>query len=225
MKKITTIAVIAALALMVSGCDFIRQIAGRPTTAQIEAMDAEDLEEAVEEAACCCCDTLCVCDSCCCAEGACCADSLCCKEDACCKDSLCCKEACDKACEKECVESCEKPCEGEAAVETPAEEPVVEPVAVEKPVAAAEEPAVEETPAAQKKYCVVIGTFSSEANAAAQVKRAEKAGYEVVTFPIGKKLTAVAVAPTDVKAEAFKTLKEVKTKKFCPADAYVFVVK
>ncbi|MBR6456985.1 MAG: SPOR domain-containing protein [Bacteroidales bacterium] len=218
MKKITTIAVIAALAVMVSGCDFIRQIAGRPTTAQIEAMDAEDLEEAVEEAACCC-DTLCVCDSCCCA------DSLCCKEDACCKDSLCCKEACDKACEKECVESCEKPCEGEAAVETPAEEPVVEPVAVEKPAAAAEEPVVEETPAAQKKYCVVIGTFSCEANAAAQVKRAEKAGYEVVTFPIGKKLTAVAVAPTDVKAEAFKTLKEVKTKKFCPADAYVFVVK
>ena len=229
MKKISIIAIVAVLAVCVSGCDFVRKIAGRPTAAQIDAMNIEVVEEPVAEEAKCCCDSLCPCDSACC-----CKDSVCCCKDSvcCCKDSVCCKEACEKACEKHCEKECEKHCD---SAET---EPVVEPVAVEKP-AQCTEPApapkkekarfrtgpVCEKAVLENKYYVLIGTFAKEANVNAQVKKAEKAGYTVVTIPFHGGLTAVAVNPTNSKADAVKTLGCVQGKKFCPADAYILVVK
>ena len=230
MKKTTIIAVIAALALLVSGCDFIRQIAGRPTSDQLEAMDAVEVVDPDAPA-----------------------DSLCCADTLCCKDTVCCNAApCDSCkAEKACGKKCEKPCEAVGEPEPVAEpEPVVEPVAVEKPAPAAKpapkakpapaaKPAPKAAPKAarvfpgpvckkavlENKYYVVIGTFANCANAAAQAVKAEKAGYKVVFIPFENYLTAVTVAPTDNRAQALKSLEEVKTKKFCPADAYVLVVK
>ena len=242
MKKITTIAIIAAFAVAVSGCDFIRQIAGRPTSNEIEAMEAAEAP----------------------ADSLCCGDSLCCKDSLCCPDSLCCKrempcDSCANACcgeakpceaKPECeAHSCEE-CDAEAA---PAAEPVVEEVPVEKPACEAKHeceakpceakpaPAAKPAPKAKparifrgpvsknvtlpNKYYVVIGTFANPSNVSAQAARAEKAGYKVALVPFDKYLTAVAVNPTDNKNEAIKTLECVKSKKFCPKDAYILVVK
>ena len=232
MKKITILAVIAVFAVSVSSCDFIRQIAGRPTSNEIEALDEAELIAEPEDSLCC-------------------ADTLCCKDSLCCPDSLCCKQQmpCD-SCAKACCEAkpCEaKPCEECDAEAAPVAEPVVEAVPVEKPACEAkpceEKPVCEAKPAPKakpsrifrgpvcpkaelaNKYYVLIGTFKVEANVAAQVKRAEKAGYTVVTVPFKNGLTAVAVNPTDCKDEALKTLCGLKDKKFCPKDAYVLVVK
>ena len=70
MKKISVIAVFAALLCMVSGCDFIRSIAGRPTSDQLAAADSSEV----------------VCDQ----EELCPSDTL----EACCPDSLECETPC-----------------------------------------------------------------------------------------------------------------------------------
>lgn len=253
MKKFTVLAVVAVLAVCVSSCDFVRSIAGRPTSDELAtgvAAPGSYLETQVVTDSLCCADSLCCQDSLCCAECACCADSLscckaegeccckaegecCCKaEEGCPKENCCCKEACcdkpeecgecDKAEKCEVAEECDK-CE-KAAAQAP--KPAAKPAPVKKaPAARIFRGPVCEKAALENKYFVVIGTFKVEANACAQAKRAEKAGYKVVSIPFANCLTAVAVAPTDNRAEALKSLDEVKTKKFCPADAYVLVVK
>ncbi|MBP5488046.1 MAG: SPOR domain-containing protein [Bacteroidales bacterium] len=262
MKKITFIALIAVLAVGVSSCDFVRSIAGRPTSDELgagvaapgETMQYELLDTTV--AAACACDSLCCADSlcckencctaegaCCCKGGECCKEYCCCKGGECCKENCCCKaEACgecpkeDKCgeCKKaeecgECAEApkCEAVQECNKCEETPAPvaKPAPAPKAKKAPAARIFRGPVCKKAALENKYYVVIGTFKVEANACAQAKRAEKAGYKVVTIPFTNCLTAVTVAPTDDKAEALKSLEQVKTKKFCPADAYVLVVK
>ncbi|MBO4605400.1 MAG: SPOR domain-containing protein [Bacteroidales bacterium] len=234
MKKLTILAAVAVFAVCVSSCDFVRSIAGRPTSDELStgvAAPGENMEYLVPdstEAAVCPCDSLCAMpDSlCCCITGVCSeADSLCCKEN-CPKEEKCAEcpkaENCPKAEKCEVAEECDK-CE-KAAAQAP--KPAAKPAPVKKaPAARIFRGPVCEKAALENKYFVVIGTFKVEANACAQAKRAEKAGYKVVSIPFSNCRTAVAVAPTDDRAEALKSLDEVKTKKFCPADAYVLVVK
>lgn len=195
MKKITTIAMIAALAITVSGCDFIRSIAGRPTSSQIQEMDEAELVEEAQEAPCCNADTLC------CGDTLCCPDSLCCTQmpcDSCVKDcGKSCKEV-EKACcelEKACAEvekacgeiekSCEKACE-EKTCEA---KPVVEPAPVEKPCEAKPvvEPAPVEKPCEAKPACEKKPVCEAKPAREAKPKAAPRKAVRIFTGPVCKK--------------------------------------
>lgn len=227
MKKIITLALVASLAVCATSCDFLRTIAGRPTSKEIAQMAQQQEEAAVAEGCCADCQHLCegcehACsdcqaepDTCACCQHAC--DS--CKAE-CTGNCDSCKVACTE-CEgcKECKEPCEK-CEGctECTEAAPAEEVKAEEAA----------PAVEALPEAQPetyKYYVLLGSFADCTNATRMYKAAEKYNLNPSYIKISKKLTAVGVCPTNIKYEAQCSLKECKKLKFCPADAYVYEVK
>ena len=71
------------------------------------------------------------------------------------------------------------------------------------------------------RYYVMIGAFSSSANAARQAARAEKAGYTSAVIPLKNGISAVGVCPTNSLTEVCNALKKVRQEPFCPADAWI----
>lgn len=74
-----------------------------------------------------------------------------------------------------------------------------------------------------KRYCIIVGSFADRNNAAKMASMVSAAGYEPVVMSYNNGFTAVGVCPSDTLTEVFAKLKEVKTQKFCPADAWVLV--
>ena len=70
-------------------------------------------------------------------------------------------------------------------------------------------------------YYVMIGAFSSPANAAKQVAKAEAAGYAATTILFRNGFTAVGVCPSNSLPEVFASLRKVRLERFCPADAWI----
>ena len=240
MKKISVIAVLVALIAMVSGCDFIRSIAGRPTSQDLNAADSTVTEEADLEA-----DTL-KCGEC--------SDTLECCSTLECPDTLACAQTdgCpDCAGTKTCPEEAEVcPQDSSCTVEAFEEGEEASDLDVEEPAPAVESaPAVEPEPAAvvepkplknlsmvqiskkalgQKaaldyKYYVLIGTFAKKENLDRQVAKARKAGLEVEKITFSNGLVAVGVCPTDNFATAVSSLETLKKLDFCPKDAHIIV--
>ena len=71
------------------------------------------------------------------------------------------------------------------------------------------------------RYYVMIGAFSSSANAARQAARAEKAGYTSAVIPLKNGISAVGVCPTNSLTEVCNALKKVRQEPFCPGDAWI----
>ena len=71
------------------------------------------------------------------------------------------------------------------------------------------------------RYYVMVGAFSSSANAARQVARAEKAGFTATVIPLKNGISAVGVCPTNSLNEVCASLKKVRREPFCPADAWI----
>lgn len=240
MKKISVIAVLVALLAMVSGCDFIRSIAGRPTSQDLSAADTDTLKCSE------CADTLECCSTLECPDTLACASSDGCSdcvqkqagpetEPVACPEDSCAIEAFGQDDE---VSDLDEP----APVAEP--EPVVEPEAVAEPAPAAEpEPVavVEPKPlktlsmvqiskkalgqkaALDYKYYVLIGTFAKKENLDRQVAKALKAGLEVEKITFSNGLVAVGVCPTDNFATAVSSLETLKKLDFCPKDAHIIV--
>ena len=223
MKKFSVLAVLVALVCMVSGCDFIRSIAGRPTSDQLAAADSSEV----------------VCDQ----EGSCPVDTL----EACCADSLECESPCTDSlrcasCEEE-IEAMDSEDEmSDLDAEQPEleeqPEPEVEPVPAPAPApVAVVEPkplkslsmiqiskkSIGQKAALDYKYYVLIGTFAKKENLDRQVARARKAGLEVEKITFSNGLVAVGVCPTDNFATAVSSLETLKKLDFCPKDAHIIV--
>ena len=71
------------------------------------------------------------------------------------------------------------------------------------------------------RYYVMIGAFSSSANAARQAARAEKAGYPATVIPLKNGISAVGVCATNSLTEICAALKKVRQEPFCPDDAWI----
>lgn len=72
-------------------------------------------------------------------------------------------------------------------------------------------------------YYIVIGAFSLEANCEKMIAKAEARGYECVKIPFSNGFTSVGICGTDILAEAFASLRKVRTEAFCPSDVWVLV--
>lgn len=252
MKKILGPVAIALMALCVSGCDFFRALAGRPTSAQLPKTDTV--------ASCCAIpDTLALTDTSSC--------SGCCEaQDSAlaAKDSCCCAPA-DSVAKTDTL--CSPVAEPEAAAE-PATEPAIELVTepVTEPAAEPEAtPEAQPTPAPAPKpapapetveetiisnlgqrtgflkvsvsyndirltntvesgYYILIGTFRQKSNADRLARQAAKAGLEVTRLEYANGRTALAVRRSDNLGDAFVALGEVRKLSFSPKDACILVV-
>lgn len=236
MKKILGPVAIALMALCVSGCDFFRALAGRPTSAQLPKADTV--------ASCCAIpDTLALTDTSSC--GGCCEakDSTLAAKDSCCcapadsiskTDTLCCPVA-------------EQEPAAEPATE-PAAEPEPEPEATPEAQPAPVPETVEEaiisnlgqrtgflnvgvsyndirlTNTVESGYYILIGTFRQKSNADRLARQAAKAGLEVTRLEYANGRTAVAVRRSDNLGDAFVALGEVRKLSFSPKDACILVV-
>lgn len=71
-------------------------------------------------------------------------------------------------------------------------------------------------------YYVVLGSFKSGANAQALLRKVKAAGdYAPVLVAFRNGMVAVAAYPSDKVQDAVAHLKELKTKDFCPPDAWI----
>lgn len=207
-SKIFASAVMAVTVFSLSGCDFFRMVAGRPTSAQFAPSTKTvetpaDTLRAPVDTLCACEDTLCPCAP---------VDTLCVQTDTLSApaDTLCapadtlCAPA-DTVCAP--ADTLAAPvdtvCTMEETPDMRARSEVVEPVPY--------------------KYCIVIGTFKDNGNAMWQKRRAERAGYKAVTIDCRGGMTAVAVNPTNDLNQARETFAKVKKASFCPKDAFIMV--
>ena len=252
MKKILGPVAIALMALCVSGCDFFRALAGRPTSAQLPKADTV--------ASCCAIpDTLALTDTSSC--GGCCEakDSTLAAKDSCCcapadsiakTDTLCCPVAEQEPAAEPATEPAAEPAT-EPATEPAAEpepEPEATPEAQPAPTPAPVPETVEEaiisnlgqrtgflnvgvsyndirlTNTVESGYYILIGTFRQKSNADRLARQAAKAGLEVTRLEYANGRTAVAVRRSDNLGDAFVALGEVRKLSFSPKDACILVV-
>ena len=73
------------------------------------------------------------------------------------------------------------------------------------------------------RYYVVVGAFSKEGNIEKMEGFASEKGYETVRIPFDNGFTAVGLCGTDVLAEAYVSLRHIRTEEFCPDDVWVLV--
>ena len=71
------------------------------------------------------------------------------------------------------------------------------------------------------RYYVMVGAFTSTANAAKQVAKAEAAGYPATVIPFKNGFNAVGICPSNSLPEVFASLRKVRRERFCPADAWI----
>ena len=244
MKKILGPVAIALMALCVSGCDFFRALAGRPTSAQLPKADTV--------ASCCAIpDTLALTDTSSC--GGCCEakDSTLAAKDSCCcapadsiakTDTLCCpvaeqEPAAEPATEPATEPAAEPEPEPEATPEAqPAPTPAPVPETVEEAIISnlgqrtgflnvgVSYNDIRLTNTVESGYYILIGTFRQKSNADRLARQAAKAGLEVTRLEYANGRTAVAVRRSDNLGDAFVALVEVRKLSFSPKDACILVV-
>lgn len=238
MKKILGPVAIALMALCVSGCDFFRALAGRPTSAQLPKADTV--------ASCCAIpDTLALTDTSSC--GGCCEakDSTLAAKDSCCcapadsiakTDTLCCPVAEQEPAAEPATEPAAEP-EPEATPEAqPAPTPAPVPETVEEAIISnlgqrtgflnvgVSYNDIRLTNTVESGYYILIGTFRQKSNADRLARQAAKAGLEVTRLEYANGRTAVAVRRSDNLGDAFVALGEVRKLSFSPKDACILVV-
>ena len=240
MKKILGPVAIALMALCVSGCDFFRALAGRPTSAQLPKADTV--------AACCAIpDTLALTDTSSC--GGCCEakDSTLAAKDSCCcapadsiskTDTLCCPVAEQEPAAEPATEPATEPAaEPEPEPEaTPEAQPAPVPETVEEAIISnlgqrtgflnvgVSYNDIRLTNTVESGYYILIGTFRQKSNADRLARQAAKAGLEVTRLEYANGRTAVAVRRSDNLGDAFVALGEVRKLSFSPKDACILVV-
>ena len=240
MKKILGPVAIALMALCVSGCDFFRALAGRPTSAQLPKADTV--------ASCCAIpDTLALTDTSSC--GGCCEakDSTLAAKDSCCcapadsiakTDTLCCPVAEQEPATEPATEPAAEPePEPEATPEAqPAPTPAPVPETVEEAIISnlgqrtgflnvgVSYNDIRLTNTVESGYYILIGTFRQKSNADRLARQAAKAGLEVTRLEYANGRTAVAVRRSDNLGDAFVALGEVRKLSFTPKDACILVV-
>ena len=240
MKKILGPVAIALMALCVSGCDFFRALAGRPTSAQLPKADTV--------ASCCAIpDTLALTDTSSC--GGCCEakDSTLAAKDSCCcapadsiskTDTLCCPVAEQEPAAEPATEPAAEPePEPEATPEAqPAPTPAPVPETVEEAIISnlgqrtgflnvgVSYNDIRLTNTVESGYYILIGTFRQKSNADRLARQAAKAGLEVTRLEYANGRTAVAVRRSDNLGDAFVALGEVRKLSFTPKDACILVV-
>ena len=250
MKKILGPVAIALMALCVSGCDFFRALAGRPTSAQLPKADTV--------ASCCAIpDTLALTDTSSC--GGCCEakDSTLAAKDSCCcapadsiakTDTLCCpvaeqEHAAEPATEPATEPAAEPEPEPEATPEaqpsstpSPAPTPAPVPETVEEAIISnlgqrtgflnvgVSYNDIRLTNTVESGYYILIGTFRQKSNADRLARQAATAGLEVTRLEYANGRTAVAVRRSDNLGDAFVALGEVRKLSFTPKDACILVV-
>lgn len=74
-----------------------------------------------------------------------------------------------------------------------------------------------------KRYYVVVGTFGSPANAKNLASKAKASGYETTLIPFNNGFTAVGLEASDKLSDCIKSLENIRTKSFCPRDAWILV--
>ena len=244
MKKILGPVAIALMALCVSGCDFFRALAGRPTSAQLPKADTVASCFAIP-------DTLALTDTSSC--GGCCEakDSTLAAKDSCCcapadsiakTDTLCCpvaeqEPAAEPATEPATEPAAEPEPEPEATPEAqPAPTPAPVPETVEEAIISnlgqrtgflnvgVSYNDIRLTNTVESGYYILIGTFRQKSNADRLARQAAKAGLEVTRLEYANGRTAVAVRRSDNLGDAFVALGEVRKLSFSPKDACILVV-
>lgn len=73
------------------------------------------------------------------------------------------------------------------------------------------------------RYYIVVGAFSNKDNASRLASKLDAEGFSPTVVPYRNGFTAVAICPSNTLSEVYASLKSVKDRKFCPADAWVLV--
>lgn len=76
-----------------------------------------------------------------------------------------------------------------------------------------------------KNYFVMVGTFSRKSNAEQLLVLCREAGYSPALIPYSNGYTAVAAHSCVTLKEALSALEDLKTRPFCPADAWIMSAK
>lgn len=177
MRRIPVICVLAILLLTVTGCDFFRWVAGRPTAAQLEQKRAAVVAQAV-------------------------ADQLAQERERAVRDSL-------AALEKHQTDS--------VAAETFFSQHRVTRIHSRSLPGLR----LEDIPF---RYCIVLAGFSQPGNAEKFADSLKEAGYESVVMKYTRGSNAiVGVCPTDHFGDLLDVYQRVRTEKFCPKDAWIFI--
>lgn len=74
-----------------------------------------------------------------------------------------------------------------------------------------------------RRYYVIVGTFSSPDNAKLQASKAGEKGYTAALIPYYNGFTAVGINGTDRLRDAWETLHKVSQEPFCPKDAWMLI--
>ena len=171
MKKIAVIASLTAVLLSISGCDFFRTLAGRPTSADIaqkrELIAHEEFQHKHR------------------------------------LDSL-------KAVQKQISDSL-------AYIDSIK--------SAKSSVKTSSQISSSSRGALSSRYYIIIGSFANAENAErlASVVSGEGFGVQLIEYRNG--FTAVGACPTDDLAEAYKSLKAVSEKRWCPKEAWILETK
>lgn len=168
-KMIRTIALLLPLLLMLTGCDFLRKLAGRPTSEDIAVM-AECIRQ--KEAA-----------------------ALKAREDS---------IAAAEALRRHLADSV-------AAVEALKGEKVLGParfggIRTTEPL---------------PRYIIILGAFSSQANAERYAAQLQEKGYPSRMLPFGNSFTGVGICATDDVISIAASIKDVKGQDFCPEGVWI----
>jgi len=73
----------------------------------------------------------------------------------------------------------------------------------------------------QKRYYVMVGTFSKKENALSVSERANALGYEATLITYRNGFVAVGLAGTDNLSEAYRSFCKIKDESFCPNDVWI----
>ena len=71
------------------------------------------------------------------------------------------------------------------------------------------------------RYYVMIGAFSTPANAERQAGKAEQAGYPATLIPFRNGFIAVGICPSNSLTEVYASLRKLRAERFCPKDAWI----
>lgn len=74
----------------------------------------------------------------------------------------------------------------------------------------------------KSRYYIVIGAFGNVSNAERLASKSDQAGLGATLVKyLGGRMTAVAVCPSETKAELYRNLQKARQHSFCPEDAWV----
>lgn len=73
----------------------------------------------------------------------------------------------------------------------------------------------------EKRYYIMVGTFSRKENARAVSRQAGDRGFEATLITYRNGFVAVGLAGTDDLAAAYRSLLEIRKETFCPKDVWI----